>query len=110
MLCAVQQIYIDETCDKSDSVSDFIVPGTFAILGGPLEMPWAYDRLFKYDVTDVFSRLHLRQDSEYHFVDHIVAVNGTELDSHLIRPPTVQFVPGVKSESLSNSYVLLSLQ
>lgn len=58
-------------------------------------MPWTYDRLFKYDVTDVFNKLHLRPDSEYHFVVHIVAVNGTELDSHLIRPPGVHFVPGI---------------
>lgn len=72
--------------------------GTFAILGGRPEVPWNFDRLFKYDVTNVFNKLHLRPDSKYHFVDHITAVNGTELDSHLIKPPSVQFVPGVKSK------------
>nr|AEO51767.1 hemocyanin alphaD-subunit [Helix lucorum] len=86
----------DVTFDLCDSHDHCEFAGTFAILGGPLEHPWAFDRLFKYDVTDVFSKLHLRPDSEYHFNIHIVAVNGTELDSHLIRSPTVQFVPGVK--------------
>nr|P56823.1 RecName: Full=Hemocyanin, beta-C chain unit G [Helix pomatia] len=86
----------DVTFDLCDSHDHCEFAGTFAILGGPLEHPWAFDRLFKYDVTDVFSKLHLRPDSEYHFNIHIVSVNGTELDSHLIRSPTVQFVPGVK--------------
>lgn len=61
-------------------------------------MPWAYDRVFKYDVTDVFKKLHLQADSEYHFIVHIVSVNGTELDSHLIKPISVRLVPGKKGE------------
>ncbi|XP_035826072.1 hemocyanin 2 [Aplysia californica] len=71
--------------------------GTFAVLGGAIEMPWAFDRLFKYDVTNVFMKLNLRPDDVYHFEVEIVAVNGTHLDSGLIRPPSVQFVPGVKA-------------
>ncbi|CAG5132269.1 unnamed protein product, partial [Candidula unifasciata] len=86
----------DVTFDLCDEVNHCAFAGTFAVLGGPLEMPWAFDRLFRYDVTDVFNKLHLQADSEYHFVDHIVAVNGTELDSHLIKPPSVRFVPGTK--------------
>nr|AEO51766.1 hemocyanin beta-subunit [Helix lucorum] len=82
-----------ELCDEHNHCE---FAGTFAILGGPLEMAWSTDRLFRYDVTDVFEKLHLQADSEYHFVDHIVAVNGTELDSHLIKPPSVRFVPGTK--------------
>nr|AYO86691.1 hemocyanin 1 [Lymnaea stagnalis] len=70
--------------------------GTFAVLGGLLEMPWAFDRLFKYDVTNVFNKLNLRTDSDYHFDVEIKAINGTVLDSNLIRSPSVQFVPGVK--------------
>ncbi|CAG5118988.1 unnamed protein product, partial [Candidula unifasciata] len=83
----------DVTFDLCDSENHCEFAGTFAILGGPLEMPWAFDRLFKYDVTNVFSKLHLRLDSEYHFNVHITAVNGTDLDSNLIRSPSVQFVP-----------------
>ncbi|XP_059155818.1 hemocyanin 2-like [Physella acuta] len=70
--------------------------GTFAVLGGPLEMPWTLDRLFKYDVTKIFDQLHLRPDSEYHFQLEITAVNGTILDNKLIKTPSVRYVPGVK--------------
>lgn len=79
--------------------SHFVFPGTFAILGGPTEMPWASDRLFKYDVTNVFHSLNLRPDSDYHFEVQITAVNGTDLDSSLIRTPSVQFVPGLRGEN-----------
>lgn len=61
-------------------------------------MPWAFDRLFKYDVTNVFNNLNLRPDSNYHFEVEIKAINGTILDSNLIRSPSVQFVPGTKSK------------
>nr|QCX35557.1 Hemocyanin [Lymnaea stagnalis] len=86
----------DVTFQLCDAENHCAFAGTFAVLGGPLEMPWALDRLFKYDVTNVFNQLHLKPDSKYHFEVKIVAVNGTELDSTIIRPPTVQFVPGVK--------------
>ncbi|XP_025089796.1 hemocyanin G-type, units Oda to Odg-like [Pomacea canaliculata] len=80
-----------ELCDKENHC---IFAGTFAVLGGPLEMHWKFDRLFKYDVTAVFKQLHLRPDSEYHFDVHIRAVNGSELSSSLLEPPSVSFVPG----------------
>ncbi|KAK7090872.1 hypothetical protein V1264_010615 [Littorina saxatilis] len=70
--------------------------GTFAILGGPLEMPWSFDRLYKYDVTNVFKQMRLRPDSVYHFDVRIRAVNCTQLDAHLIEAPSVSFVPGKK--------------
>nr|AYO86687.1 hemocyanin alphaN [Helix pomatia] len=86
----------DVSFDLCDERGHCEFAGTFAILGGYLEMDWEFDRLFRYDVTNVFNKLHLQPDSDYHFVDHITAVNGTELDSQLIRPPSVHFVPGVK--------------
>lgn len=57
-------------------------------------MPWVFDRLFKYDVTSVFKQLHLRPDSEYRFKMRLTAVNGTELDPHLLHAPSVSFLPG----------------
>ena len=80
--------------DLCDAEEHCEFAGTFAFLGGPLEMPWRFDRLFKYDVTSVFRQMHLRPDSEYHFRVRITAVNGTELDSHLLDSPSVSFVPG----------------
>ncbi|KAK7476006.1 hypothetical protein BaRGS_00032773 [Batillaria attramentaria] len=86
----------DVTFDLCDSHDRCNFAGTFAILGGPLEMPWRFDRLFKYDVTKVFQQMHLRPDSDYHVQIHIRSVNGTELDPHLIEAPSVSFVPGIK--------------
>ena len=82
-----------ELCDADDHCQ---FAGTFAILGGPLEMPWRFDRLFKYDVTSVFQQMRLRPDSVYHFKVHITAVNGTELHSDLLDAPSVSFVPGTR--------------
>ena len=80
-------------CDADDHCK---FAGTFALLGGPLEMPWRFDRLFKYDVTSVFKQMHLRPDSVYHFKVHLKAVNGTELDSSVMGSPSVSFVPGTR--------------
>uniref|UniRef100_UPI0030FD2111 Hemocyanin Functional Unit CCHB-g n=1 Tax=Concholepas concholepas TaxID=137544 RepID=UPI0030FD2111 len=68
--------------------------GTFAILGGPLEMPWNFDRVFKYDVTKIFQQMRLRPDSNYTIPIRIRAVNGMQLDPNLLEPPSVTFVPG----------------
>ncbi|XP_076453372.1 hemocyanin 2-like [Babylonia areolata] len=82
-----------DVCD-SNEVCNFA--GTFAILGGPLEMPWSFDRLFKYDVTKVFQQMRLRPDSDYTVRIKIQAVNGMELDPHILEAPSVSFVPGHK--------------
>ena len=92
-----------DLCDTEDHCH---FAGTFALLGGPLEMPWRFDRLFKYDVTAVFRQMHLRPDSVYHFNVHITAVNGTELDSSLFDAPSVSFVQG-RSEYTLNMLFLL---
>ncbi|KAL8576029.1 hypothetical protein ACOMHN_052047 [Nucella lapillus] len=85
-----------ELCDDHDHCN---FAGTFAVLGGPLEMPWTFDRTFKYDVTKVFQQMKLRPDSEYHFEIHIRAVNGTDLNPRLLKPPSVSFLPGRKTYS-----------
>nr|DAZ89886.1 TPA_exp: hemocyanin 1 [Littorina saxatilis] len=84
----------DVEFDLCDAEEHCQFAGTFAILGGPLEMAWRFDRLFKYDVTSVFRQMRLRPDSVYHFRVHLTAVNGTELDAHLIEDPSVSFLPG----------------
>ena len=80
--------------DLCDANNHCEFAGTFALLGGPLEMPWRFDRLFKYDVTSVFNKMRLRPESDYHFQVRIMAVNGTEVDSNLLPVPSVSFVPG----------------
>ncbi|PVD32161.1 hypothetical protein C0Q70_07590 [Pomacea canaliculata] len=84
----------DVTFDLCDADNHCSFAGTFAVLGGPLEMDWHFDRLFQYDVTSVFNQMHLRPDSVYHFDVHITAINGTQLASSLLESPSVSFVPG----------------
>nr|AGX25261.1 mega-hemocyanin [Melanoides tuberculata] len=94
----------DVTFDICDSEGHCNFAGTFAVLGGPLEMPWSFDRLFKYDVTSVFRQMHLRPDSDYSVKVHIVSVNGTELDSDLLEAPSVSFVPGKRGRKAREDY------
>ncbi|CAG5132262.1 unnamed protein product, partial [Candidula unifasciata] len=68
--------------------------GYFTVLGGSQELPWQFDRLYKYDITHQLEEHKIRYDDDYHFHVHIKALNGTELDSKLIPEPSVLFVPG----------------
>nr|WCA44164.1 hemocyanin [Crepidula fornicata] len=97
------QTSADVVFDLCDAKGKCNFAGTFAILGGPLEMPWSFDRLFKYDVTSVFKQMRLRPDSEYSFRVSLTAVNGTQLDSRLIEAPSVSFVPGNKPGSKTSA-------
>ena len=95
----------DVEFDLCDANNHCEFAGTFAILGGPLEMPWRFDRLFKYDVTAVFNKMHLRPDSDYHFRVNIRAVNGTDLDSRLLISPSVSFVPGKREYTFNELFL-----
>ena len=81
-----------DICTKNHEVCKFA--GTFAILGGPHEMPWAFDRLFHYDVTSTMDELGLRYDSDVDIVVRVFGIDGKQLDSSLIRPPTMEYLPG----------------
>nr|ANE23704.1 hemocyanin type 1 [Haliotis rubra] len=72
-----------------------VFAGTFAILGGELEMPWSFDRLFRYDITKVMKQLHLRHDSDFTFRVKIVGIDDHELPSDSFKAPTIEFEPGV---------------
>jgi hypothetical protein len=86
-------------CDEQNNCN---FAGTFAILGGPLEMPWAFDRNFKYDVTAVFKQMRLRPDSNYHFDVRITSITGVNLDPDLLDTPSVSFVPGKRKSFLTS--------
>nr|CAG28309.2 hemocyanin 1 [Megathura crenulata] len=70
--------------------------GTFAILGGEHEMPWSFDRLFRYDITQVLKQMHLEYDSDFTFHMRIIDTSGKQLPSDLIKMPTVEHSPGGK--------------
>ncbi|CAG5132271.1 unnamed protein product, partial [Candidula unifasciata] len=72
--------------------------GTFSILGGEVEMPFVFDRLYKHEITKSVRDLGSRLDSAANFevIVEIRANNGSLLDSSILPAATIIFVPGTK--------------
>lgn len=51
--------------------------GEFYLLGDPNEMNWAYDRLYKYDITDQLKAMSLHYDDRYYIRYEVMSQNGT---------------------------------
>ncbi|GAB1607025.1 hemocyanin G-type, units Oda to Odg-like [Argonauta hians] len=67
--------------------------GTFCILGGQYEMPWAFDRLFKYEVSNTLEQLRLQAHDHFNVNVTLRATDGTILPSSLIPPPSIMYLP-----------------
>jgi hypothetical protein len=81
------QVQDGENCEN--------VIGVFSVLGGDVEMPFTFDRLYKQDITDNIRKLGLHLDaSDFRLAVTIRNMDGTELPSDSIPPPTLLFVPG----------------
>nr|KAG5695883.1 hypothetical protein BaRGS_017321 [Batillaria attramentaria] len=52
-----------------------------------------FDRTYKYDITKALEKAHLDARDQFTFQLTITALNGTVLDSHLLKDPTVIFQP-----------------
>lgn len=76
----------DGTCGES--------AGQFAVLGGPFEMDWRYDRPYKHEITQALSAEGLTKADVFSIHVDITDVNGTALSSSLIPTPSVIFSPG----------------
>ena len=83
-----------DICATQNKKRECKYAGTFAILGGPYEMDWTFDRLFRYDVTNTMHEMDLRHDSDIDIVVRVFGIDGTQLDSNLIHPPTMEYVGG----------------
>lgn len=69
--------------------------GVFSILGGEVEMPFTFDRLFKYDITNTILKLGLTLSSaEFSIKIDIRAANGSTLNADALPPATISFEPG----------------
>ncbi|PVD32144.1 hypothetical protein C0Q70_07573 [Pomacea canaliculata] len=70
--------------------------GSFSVLGGETEMPFIFDRLYKYDISDPVRKLGLKLDSagDIDLEIKIRAYNGSYLESSALRRPSLIFVPG----------------
>lgn len=63
--------------------------GEFYILGDANEMPWKYDRLFKYEITRLLAELKLRADDPYRVSYTVYDLNGQELEDNLFGNVTI---------------------
>lgn len=60
----------------------------FNLLGGPLETPWAYDRLFKKDITKHLQKLHI-EPREVFDSDVYLLVEVNDVEGHALSPKNV---------------------
>nr|4YD9_A Chain A, hemocyanin [Todarodes pacificus]4YD9_D Chain D, hemocyanin [Todarodes pacificus]4YD9_G Chain G, hemocyanin [Todarodes pacificus]4YD9_J Chain J, hemocyanin [Todarodes pacificus]4YD9_M Chain M, hemocyanin [Todarodes pacificus]4YD9_P Chain P, hemocyanin [Todarodes pacificus]4YD9_S Chain S, hemocyanin [Todarodes pacificus]4YD9_V Chain V, hemocyanin [Todarodes pacificus]4YD9_Y Chain Y, hemocyanin [Todarodes pacificus]4YD9_b Chain b, hemocyanin [Todarodes pacificus] len=67
--------------------------GIFSVLGGETEMPWQFDRLFRYEITDELKKLGLNQNSHFRVEMELTAVNGSKITQKIFPNPTIIFVP-----------------
>ena len=74
-----------ENCDH--------LAGTFSVLGGDTEMPWKFDRLFRYEITEALKKLQLTEDSKFRLKTEIIALNGTKVRSDIFPAPSIVFIP-----------------
>nr|AIL00900.1 hemocyanin subunit 1 [Euprymna scolopes] len=82
--------------------------GTFSVLGGETEMPWQFDRPFRYDITPILNELNLNYKSDFTIKTEVIGVNGTKLNEKLFHDPSIIFVPkeerSFKSATNKNLY------
>ncbi|BFZ14534.1 hypothetical protein BsWGS_17573 [Bradybaena similaris] len=69
---ALVKFYI---CVSADNCSHFA--GEFYLLGDPNEMDWAYDRLYKYDISDQLKAMALHYNDRYYIRYEVMSLNGT---------------------------------
>lgn len=83
--------------------------GIIFILGGAKEMPWSFDRNFKFDITNVLKKANIDPedvfDAEepFYIKVEIHAVNKTMIPSSVIPAPTIIYSAG-EGERTSNSF------
>ena len=75
--------------------------GTFCVLGGEHEMPWAFDRLFLYDISRSLLQLRLDAHDDFDVKVTIMSIEGKTLPPSLLPPPTILFKPGKGKISIS---------
>uniref|UniRef100_A0A1C7D012 Tyrosinase copper-binding domain-containing protein n=1 Tax=Biomphalaria glabrata TaxID=6526 RepID=A0A1C7D012_BIOGL len=68
--------------------------GAFFLLGGPLEMPWAFLNPYYFEVTKTVQRMKLPLDGNYRIEAEIYSVNGARLPDYFLPHPFVSFRPG----------------
>ena len=65
----------------------------FSVLGGSAEMPWAFNRLYLMEITDILRRMNLNYDSPFIIRLWAIAPNGTVFPEGTLSNPTVIRIP-----------------
>ncbi|CAG5132265.1 unnamed protein product, partial [Candidula unifasciata] len=70
--------------------------GRFSILGGPLESPWAYDRLHKRDITRFFAALNVKPEDVFEpNVRVYLKIEVKDVEGHVLSPSSVIPTPTI---------------
>lgn len=73
--------------------------GTFSALGGESEMPWNFDRLFRYEITNELKLLGLNHNSHFRISIEVMTMNRSMANPKIFPNPTIIFVPGAGKTS-----------
>ena len=60
-----------------NSAGDEVAAGDFLVFGGEREIPWAYERLYKHDITHALTHLHLERSEVPSFRTSMAYADGT---------------------------------
>ncbi|CAL1540978.1 unnamed protein product [Lymnaea stagnalis] len=71
---AVANIYITKPGSEKKKA------GRLMLLGGPAEMPWRFDRLYRLDITKTINELGLKWDDSYDVTMEMNEFDGTPVD------------------------------
>ncbi|CAG5118990.1 unnamed protein product, partial [Candidula unifasciata] len=79
--------------------------GRFAILGGPSEMPWRYDRLYKHEITEALDTLKLHWAQPYNVTVEIEEFDGTPISSEQFGHLEISFQPARYTKVVTEEHI-----
>ena len=74
--------------------------GEFYLLGDEYEIPWSYDRLFKYEITKQVKELHLHPEDNYDVHYEVFDLAGKSLGNDIFGNSTIIFSHGEMMPSI----------
>ena len=73
---------------------DCMEGGEFYLLGDERELPWSYDRLFKYEITQQLAEFDLKPEDRYDIHYVVYDLQSNSLGEDLFGDATVIYSPG----------------
>lgn len=85
-------VCLPSTSDRADDDCDHLA-GHLFLLGGPLEMSWAFDRPYLFEITSTLDNLGLDHMTTFHIKIDARFINGTHLGDDLLWPAKIVHRP-----------------